>query len=110
TTRRGLRGVIMPAAARPPVRTGEPMTGTDLQVATEDAYVLAEGPFWDGPRDRLLWVDIEQGLVVVGTLEADGRITVVEQVTFPGRVGAVAPSAAGDWIVAVDTGLVVRDR
>ncbi|MEE6282246.1 SMP-30/gluconolactonase/LRE family protein [Georgenia sp. MJ170] len=86
------------------------MTGTDLRVATEDAYVLAEGPFWDAPRDRLMWVDIERGLVVVGTLGADGRIAVVEQVSFPGRVGAVAPSAAGDWIVAVDTRLVVRRR
>ena len=78
--------------------------------ASDERYVLAEGPFWDAPRGALLWVDIERGLVLRGALRSDGRIEVVERVAFDGRVGAVAPSAGGDWIVALDGRLVRRDR
>jgi len=78
--------------------------------ATEERYILAEGPFWDAPRERLLWVDIEAGFVLSGRLHEDGRIEDVSTVAFPGRVGAVASSEDGDWIVAVDGELLRRSR
>jgi sugar lactone lactonase YvrE len=37
--------------------------------ATERAFELGEGPVWDGPRARLLWVDIVDGLVCAGRVE-----------------------------------------
>lgn len=84
------------------------MIADRLTVATEESFVLAEGPFWDGPRERLLWVDIQQGLVLSGVLESDGTIREVDRVAFPGTVGAVAPSAAGDWVIAGGDRLLIR--
>jgi sugar lactone lactonase YvrE len=37
-------------------------------------FDLGEGPFWDTLRERLLWVDIPSGRVLVGQLEPTGRI------------------------------------
>ena len=76
--------------------------------ATEEAFVLGEGPVWDAPRERLLWVDIRSGLLLVGRLQ-DGRIEILERMTFPGTVGAVAPSADGRLVIAAQEHLVVVD-
>lgn len=70
------------------------------RVATDDAYVLAEGPFWDSVRGQVLWVDIRRGLVLSGILADDGTIDEVDRIRIDGTVGSVAPSAAGSWIVA----------
>lgn len=70
------------------------------RVATDDAYVLAEGPFWDSVRGHVLWVDIRRGLVLSGILADDGTIDEVDRIRIDGTVGSVAPSAAGSWIVA----------
>ena len=85
------------------------------RVATDETFVLAEGPVWDAPRRRLLWVDIRRGLVLSGTLAADGSIDIVDRFELDGTVGAVAPSASGSSIVAngddlleVDGGEIVR--
>ena len=40
---------------------------------TEPRFALAEGPVWDAPRHRLVWVDILEGVVLVGRLE-NGRL------------------------------------
>ncbi len=76
--------------------------------ATDEAFVLGEGPVWDAARQRLLWVDIRSGLVLIGTLGAD-RIDIVEQLQFPGTVGAVAPAIDGRLVVAAQEGLVFVD-
>lgn len=85
------------------------------RVANAEVHVLAEGPFWDPVRRRVLWVDIRRGLVLSGTLAADGTIDIVDRLPFEGTVGTMAPSASGAWIVAngddlleVDGGQVVR--
>ena len=67
--------------------------------ASSEVYGLAEGPFWDGDRQRLLWVDINAGNVHIGDL-GDGQIISRERLTFPGTVGAVVCSARGDLLVA----------
>lgn len=76
--------------------------------ATDDAFVLGEGPVWDAARQRLLWVDIRSGLVLIGRLDGD-EIHVDERLQFPGTVGAVAPSADGHLLVAAQEHLVIVD-
>lgn len=72
--------------------------------ATDTRFVLAEGPRWDPIRERLLWIDVESGLVLAGTLGEDGRIREDDRLdvgTALGEtVGAVAVSAAGDRLIA----------
>ena len=67
--------------------------------ASDDAYELAEGPLWDAPRQRLLWVDIPAGTVHEGRLDG-GRVTAATARTLQPTVSAVACSAAGDLLVA----------
>ena len=54
----------------------------EVRVATDEAFVLAEGPVWDPRRGLLRWVDIRSGLVLGGILEGDGRIRIVERVAL----------------------------
>ena len=66
--------------------------------ASASRYVLAEGPYWDAARERLLWVDIPNGLVLEGHLDG---IAVVETSRHHGdeTVGAVVCDAAGELLV-----------
>lgn len=74
--------------------------------ASEETFVLAEGPFWDAPRKRVLWVDIEAGSVLVGRIEGD-LVTLVDRLHFDSTVGAVTVSQDGTMLVAAGDGLVV---
>jgi hypothetical protein len=56
--------------------------------ATGERFRLGEGPLWDAPRNRLLWVDIEGGVVLGGVLDGDS-IAVTDKTGFGGMVGAV---------------------
>ena len=86
------------------------MSSESLVLATAEPGVLSEGPFWDPVRRSIHWVDIRRGEVLTGTLAEDGTIDVADRVPLPGTVGAMAPSAKGDWIVANGDDLVmVRD-
>ena len=67
--------------------------------ATDERYVLGEGPFWDADRHRVLWVDISAGEVYGGTID-DGRVNPALLLTLPGTVGAVVSSAGGELLVA----------
>jgi len=78
------------------------------RAATEESFDLAEGPVWDPIRERLLWVDIRRGTVLVGALHDDRTISIVDRVPTPGMVGAVAASQAGDWILAGERGILTR--
>lgn len=80
----------------------------DWRAATDEAFDLAEGPVWDAVRQRLLWVDIRRGAVLVGVLNGDGTISVEERIQTPGMVGAVAVSEAGEWIMAGERGILIR--
>ncbi|MEO7720372.1 MAG: SMP-30/gluconolactonase/LRE family protein [Pseudolysinimonas sp.] len=80
----------------------------EWRVATIESFDLAEGPVWDPIRNRLLWVDIRRGAVLVGELRDDGTISVEDRIQTPEMVGAVAVSQAGDWILAGERGILTR--
>lgn len=79
------------------------MTHYRARRATTETYELAEGPVWDAPRGRVLWVDILAGAVLTGRLD-DGGIAVTESRAFGEPVGAVLPARDGRLAV------VGRDR
>ena len=78
------------------------------QLALDQQHLLAEGPFWDSPRQQLLWVDILRGTVFTGELQTDGRIEVRDQLEFPHMVGAAATAESGAWIIAGQETLLYR--
>ncbi|THG28705.1 SMP-30/gluconolactonase/LRE family protein [Naasia lichenicola] len=78
------------------------------ELALDEEHLLAEGPFWDAPRQQLLWVDILRGLVLRGRLQADGTIAVDDRLEFPHMVGAVASAESGAWIIAGQETLLYR--
>jgi sugar lactone lactonase YvrE len=67
--------------------------------ASAEAYELGEGPRWDAPRQRLLWVDIPAGAVHEGRLDGD-RVVRTRSRTLDSFVGAVAVGPDGGLLVA----------
>jgi sugar lactone lactonase YvrE len=74
--------------------------------ASDERYELAEGPYWDSPRERLLWVDTLRGLVLEGSLKSDW-VQVSRVHRFDGMVGAVVVADDGSLLVAGQERLVV---
>jgi sugar lactone lactonase YvrE len=66
---------------------------------SEERYGLAEGPFWDGDRNRVLWVDINAGAVHTGVLSTQS-MTHDTLLQLPETVGAVVSSRQGQLLVA----------
>jgi sugar lactone lactonase YvrE len=69
------------------------------RVASVDVFGLAEGPLWDPPRRRVLWVDVDAGTVYAGEL-GGGQVLVRRSWQLDRTVGAVVCSASGDLLVA----------
>jgi len=80
------------------------------RAASLNRHRLGEGPVWDAARNRLLWVDIDAGEVLLGTLGIDGSIKTTDRLAFAGTVGAVAVAANGDLIIAGAEELLTRRR
>jgi sugar lactone lactonase YvrE len=83
-------------------------TVTTARMANTETCELGEGPVWDAARNRLLWVDIRRGLVLVGELREEAAVEIVDRVAFAGTVGAVAVAESGDWLVAGGEELLIR--
>jgi len=64
-----------------------------------DTYFLGEGPVWDAPRGRVLWVDIAAGAVHEGVFEGETMRHVGVR-TVDRTVGAVVPGRRGELLVA----------
>jgi len=82
------------------------MTMATATPATSERFRLGEGPVWDAPRGRLLWVDIEGRAVLQGVLDG-GTVTVSDRIGFGTMVGAVAAASDGTLLVAAQEHLVV---
>jgi sugar lactone lactonase YvrE len=74
--------------------------------ASGEAYALGEGPVWDGPRERVLWVDILAGTVHEGRIEGD-RVVRTRSRRFDRTVGAVVCGRTGELLVAGTESLLV---
>ncbi|HEU4346406.1 MAG TPA: SMP-30/gluconolactonase/LRE family protein [Actinoplanes sp.] len=74
--------------------------------AAPETYRLAEGPVWDGPRNRLLWVEIEAGAVHAGRLTASG-VERTDTIVADRTAGAVAVGHSGELLVAGTESLLV---
>ena len=74
--------------------------------AGPEGFRLAEGPVWDGPRDRLLWVEIEAGTVHTGRLTDDG-VQATGSRMYDRTVGAVAVGRSGELLVAGTESLLI---
>ncbi|MEV4347799.1 SMP-30/gluconolactonase/LRE family protein [Actinoplanes sp. NPDC049596] len=73
----------------------------EARPATSQSYSLGEGPLWDRDRNRLLWVDIEAGLVCAGRLDRDtDAVRVTDTWEFGDLACAVAVARGGDLLVA----------
>ena len=72
----------------------------ELEIIADDGNVVGEGPIWDGQRQRLLWTDIESGLVY--QIEAAGEKSIVNRDLI---VGCVGLNNDGRLILAGRTGV-----
>lgn len=86
------------------------MNRDSVRVAHPQVHELAEGPFWDPIRARLLWVDIRRGRVYSADLTPEGLLEIRDELSLDETVGAVAASATGAWLIAGAERLYVRDE
>jgi sugar lactone lactonase YvrE len=70
---------------------------------SEHRFMLAEGPFWDGPQQALYWVDIAARLAC---RLADGQL---RQWRMPEPVSAFIPTDRGDALVTLASGVYRLD-
>lgn len=70
-----------------------------VTLANDTVHELAEGPRWDDVRQTVSWVDIAQGHVFHGTVDAAG-VTVTGRLDFADTVGAAVPTHDGGCLVA----------
>ena len=72
---------------------------TTAEQVTDPVFELAEGPVWDAPRERLVWVDILGKAVHTGRL-GTGTVEIGPNHHFESYVGAAAVAEDGALLVA----------
>lgn len=78
---------------------------TPFDLAFDVRNALGEGPLWDHRVGRLVWVDIQTGLLWSG--DTDGTASVLADID--GQLATVALAAGGHYLLAVDRGLTIFD-
>lgn len=77
----------------------------DVELLSDAGAALAESPQWDADADRLLWVDIDPGIVHrLDLATGEDRVT-----DLGPTVGAVAPRVGGGLVVARRAGFRLLD-
>jgi sugar lactone lactonase YvrE len=76
--------------------------------AKTEINILAESPIWDPVRAVMHWVDIRRGLVFTGEFGSEGTLRAIDRTDLSGQVTALAVAETGDWVLAIDNGLVRR--
>jgi sugar lactone lactonase YvrE len=81
------------------------MRTTTAEIVQHQAFALGEGPLWLAP-DRLTWIDILAGRVLVGHPTEDGDVAIARTYETGMQVGAALPlgDAAEGWLLAADAG------
>jgi sugar lactone lactonase YvrE len=84
--------------AQPQVRPCSPPAGR-----------LSEGPRWHHEQYELFWVDILGSTLHRANMGSDGLLELITTIELDRHVGAVAPVAAGGYVVAAGTGFLLVD-
>jgi sugar lactone lactonase YvrE len=81
------------------------VTGPEVRVAVRATARVGEGPVWDPVRQVLRWVDIPAGLVHASRMvTGETAAATTTTMRLPMQVGAVAPAAGGDLVMACEQG------
>jgi sugar lactone lactonase YvrE len=79
----------------------------DLAPAGTDAFILSEGPVWHAASGTLVWVDIEAGAVLRGTLDDNDRVVDVRRTDLGEYVGCALPFDDQRTLVALTRCLAI---
>ncbi|MEV4775373.1 SMP-30/gluconolactonase/LRE family protein [Microbacterium sp. LWH12-1.2] len=79
----------------------------NVEIISDERYVQAESPRWDGRDGSLAWIDMATGALHRGRLE-NGMVVPGSAVSVGRQIGAPAPLAepGAGWVVAVDRDIV----
>lgn len=79
-------------------------------VANSTVCELGESPVWDPVRERLLWLDVGRGLVLLGRLHSFGRVERVDHVSLPATVSSIAVAEDGRWLIVGEQEIYAHPR
>jgi sugar lactone lactonase YvrE len=79
-------------------------------VAIDSRDLIGEGPAWDDRNQRLLWVDLERGVVHAAIAETTEGWREVDRWNLSRPLAAVVPRERGGLIVASGTDILTLDE
>ncbi len=75
--------------------------------ATDERFVLSEGPQWNPAEQTVSWVDIEGKTLSIADLAPDGELDLREQRQFDDRVSFAHPLPDGAYLIGLGPRLAV---